>query len=282
VVFESYSFDVDRALITWTVDGKEVLSGIGERRVSVVLGDEGSVTRVVVSVRPNEGGTFSDRINITPSSVALVWEATDTYTPTLYKGKALPSEGGNIRVIAIPSFYTGSNYYNPKTVNYQWTINGEPVRALSGVGKQTLETKLNYFENTNSISVVATTFDGLLSAEESIDIVPTPISPRFYVYDQLLGPLYEKSFVSRVEINTPTSFIFEPFYISGSSLTSQNLTYTWLLNGLPVMPNVDGTITVTPKENASGIGNLSVTVENTKKYLQKAESLLQIVFNTTR
>ena len=104
VKYESYSFDMDRALITWSIGGKEVLSGIGELVLKVPLGGEGSITRVSVVVRPNEGGTVRDQILITPAFVSLIWEASDTYVPPLYKGKALPSEGGLVRVVALPSF----------------------------------------------------------------------------------------------------------------------------------------------------------------------------------
>lgn len=280
VKYESFSFDTDRALLTWSVNGKEVLSGIGELTLRVPLGGEGSVTRVGVVVRPNEGGTVRDQILITPAFVSLVWEATDTYVPPLYKGKALPSEGGLVRVVALPSFYSGTTPYNPKTINYQWSINGERVKALSGVGKQTLETKLNYFENENIIEVVASTFDGLQSAEESLSIAPTRINPRFYIYDPLLGVDFSKAFTKRVEITKPTSFVYEPYYISNKDITSPNIETTWALNGLPVEPDEYRVISMTPKPDSSGVGTLSVTIEQTKKYLQKAESALQIVFNT--
>ena len=280
VRFESYSFDIDRALITWSVDGKQVLSGIGETRLSVSVGGEGTLTKVSVSVRPNEGGSFSDQILITPSSVSLVWEATDTYVPPLYKGKALPSEGALVRVVALPSFYSGSSPYNPKMINYQWSVNGERVKSLSGVGRQSIDTKLNYLENENIISVVATTFDGSQSASEEVTIVPTPISPRFYTFDPLYGVDYTKAFTDRVEITKATSFVFEPYYISNKDLSSPNIETQWSLNGLPIEVPESGVLTITPKPDTSGVGALSVTIEQTKKYLQKAEGVLQIVFNT--
>jgi hypothetical protein len=282
VKYESYSFDVDRALITWSVNGTEVLSGIGERSLKVPLGGEGSITRVSVVVRPNEGGTVRDQILITPAFVSLVWEASDTYVPPLYKGKALPSEGGLVKVVALPSFYSGSTPYNPKTINYQWSVNGENIKALSGVGKQTLDTKLNYFENENIITVVASTFDGLQTAEESITIAPTSLSPRFYIYDPLFGVDYSKSYTKRIEITKPTSFVYEPYYISNKDITSPNIETSWSLNGLPVEPDEYGILSITPKQDSSGVGTLLVTIEQTKKYLQKAESALQVVFDTRK
>ncbi len=278
---QSYSFDIDRALITWSIDGKQVLSGVGETKVSVPIGGEGSLTRVSVAVRPSEGGVFNDQIIITPASVSLVWETTDTYVPAWYKGKPLPSEGGLIRVVALPSFYNGNTPYNPKNIDYQWSVNSERVKAFSGIGKQTLDMKLNYLENENTISVVATTFDGAQSAEESITVVPTPVTPKFYMFDPLFGVDYSKSFLNRVEIKKPTSFIFEPYYISGTDLTSPNIVTQWLLNGLPIETGADGILSVTPKPNSTGVGALSVTIEQTKKYLQKAEASLNIVFDTT-
>lgn len=280
VKYESFSFDINRALITWSVDGKEVLSGIGETRLSTSVGGEGSVTKVSVVVRPNEGGTVNDQILITPASVSLLWEAVDTYVPPLYKGKALASEGGSVRVIALPSFYNGSKPYDPKLVNYQWSVNSERVAALSGVGKQTLDTKLNYFENENVIEVVASTFDGAQSASESITIEPTRITPRFYFFDALFGVDYSKSLGGRIEITKPSSFVFEPYYISNTNLSSQDITTSWSLNGLPIEPTNDGVLSVTPKPDSEGVGVVSVTIEQTKKYLQKAEGVLRVAFNT--
>ena len=127
---------------------------------------------------------------------------------------------------------------------------------------------------------MATTFDGLQSAAESITIVPTRISPKFYTYDPLFGVDFTKSFTRRVEITKPTSFVYEPYYISNADITSPNIETIWTLNGLPVEPDEFRVISINPKPDSSGVGELSVTIEQTKKYLQKAESTLQIVFNT--
>jgi hypothetical protein len=163
---------------------------------------------------------------------------------------------------------------------YSWSLNDEALGSLSGTGKQTLDTNLNYLENENVVKVVATTLDGAQSAEGSVTVVPTSVSPRFYLQDPLSGIHYENALEDSISINKETSFAYVPYFISATSLDSPNLTYSWSLAGLPVSAQQAGILTLRPKNGVSGSEMLSVSVEQTKKYLQKAEGALQVLFDT--
>ncbi len=280
ITLESYSFDPTRAFITWTVNGKKVLSGNGETRLTISSGAAGEQKNIAVSARASDGGTYNDQLVLSPASIGLLWEATNSYAPPFYKGKTLPSEGAAIQFVAIPSFYSGGKRVPPSAVTYNWTFNDNLARESSGLGKQTYSTQLNYLENENAVKVQATSLDGGSQAEARDTLVPNQIVPRIYSTNSLHGTDYTHVLTGRIEINKEISLVVEPYFISPASLASPDLSWSWLLNGIPTSPQGVNTITIVPKENAQGAGTLDVSIENTKKYLQKIETSLSIVFNT--
>jgi len=64
-------------------------------------------------------------------SVTLTW-TTDTYVPLSYQGKALPSRGSNIEVVA----QLDSLQLNPEELNFNWFINNHIGKEGSGINKQ--------------------------------------------------------------------------------------------------------------------------------------------------
>ena len=64
-------------------------------------------------------------------SVTLTW-TTDTYVPLSYQGKALPSRGSNIEVVA----QLDSLQLNPEELNFNWFINNHIEKEGSGINKQ--------------------------------------------------------------------------------------------------------------------------------------------------
>lgn len=280
ITLESFSFDPSRAFISWTVNNKKVLNGNGETKLKISSGQAGEQTLISVSAREQGGGVYNDQITLSPASIQLLWEATDSYVPPFYKGKTLLGEGANVRFVAIPSFYSTNKRIPPNLVSYNWTFNDNLARESSGLGKQTYRTQLNYLENENTVKVQAISLEGETQAEARSILIPNSVVPRLYITNTLNGPDYTHATRGRIEINKETSFTFEPYFISGTTLTSPNLSFSWSLNGLPITPQNENLVTIIPKENAQGSGTLEISVENTKKYLQQVTSSLIIVFNT--
>jgi hypothetical protein len=83
-----YSGDLNSADITWYQNGKNVLSGKGEKRYSFKMGPAGTETEIEIRIKLMGGSSFTKTFTLGGADVDLVWEAS-TYTPPFYKGKAM-------------------------------------------------------------------------------------------------------------------------------------------------------------------------------------------------
>ena len=113
ITLNSYASNLDSVLITWSVNGKNILSGIGKKSFSLKTGPAGSTSIVTVVVSLPDGD-ITKTITIKPSVMTLLFQANDSYVPAFYRGKALPTLGSEIKVVAMPEIG------NPKNMTYAW------------------------------------------------------------------------------------------------------------------------------------------------------------------
>lgn len=277
IKLESYSFDPTRSNITWTVNNKIVKSGYGETSISLKTGQEGVQSIVRVSAVTNDSQKYEAGIVLAPQSIDLIWEAIESYVPPFYKGKALPGEGSLVKITALPSFYSQGKKIPAEDISYNWSLNSEVAQNLSGFGKQTFTTYLDYLSNTNEIKVVAQTLDGN-SAEKRITILPNAINPIFYESDPTLGPNYAYALPNYLEIKKDLFLVVEPYFISSKGTSAGGLTYNWSLNGLPITPSDNTHITLHPKEGYTGVSAINVSISNSKRILQEIQKKIEISF----
>ncbi len=277
IKLESYSFDPTRSNITWTANNKIIKSGYGETSLSLKTGAAGTQIIVRVSAITNDSQKYDAGIVLAPQSLDLVWEAIESYTPPFYKGKALPGEGSLVKITALPNFYSGGKKISAGDISYKWSLNSEVAQELSGFGRQTFTTYLDYLSNENEIKVVAQTLDGN-SAEKRITIIPNKIDPVFYEYDPTLGPNYAHALDNYLEIKKDLFLVVEPYFISSKGGAASGLTYNWSLNGLPITPSDNTHLTLHPKEGYSGVSTINVSISNSKRILQEIEKKIEISF----
>lgn len=130
VQVNSFSINLDARPITWYVNGTETQRGIGKKQISVKTGAIGSVTRVVATIDVNGITKINKVIELRPNSVDLLWEAVDSYVPPFYRGKALPSAEGALRVTAVA---IGTN--NKSNQIFTWLRNNIISQPESGFGR---------------------------------------------------------------------------------------------------------------------------------------------------
>lgn len=275
---QSYSFDVDLALITWTVNGKVFDSGLGKKSITIKAGGTGELTRIEARAIISDTDSITLFYNLSPQTVDLVWEAVESYVPPFYEGKALPGDGSMIRVTALPSFVENGRLVNPASVVYEWTMNDQALPSQSGTGKQTLTTKLDYLSDESTISVTARSLSGVV-AKSRITIYPTEIKPVFYRYDDIFGLDRSYAITGRLETKKEITFRLIPYFISKISTQPQAEEYSWSLDGLPIKTQGNDTVTLKPKEGTYGAKKLVVKIENTKRYLQQTTAELLVVFD---
>ena len=184
--------------IIWSVDGKAVKRGMGERTFIFTTGALGERTSVRVTIDSETQGFFSRTFTFTPSLVNLVWEA-DTTVPPLYRGKALYSAGSPLKVVAFPTVYSGSSRVAPSALSYQWERGGESVPEASGLGRYGFSFSGDQLKNAETVGVDVY-YGNTKAARGEITISAAEPQVLFYERDPLRGILYEKALPAAISL----------------------------------------------------------------------------------
>lgn len=273
---------VGDAQISWTQDGKQLVSGVGVRTASVTTGPLGSKTVVHVSVRSASQGNFEHNFIIVPSLVNLIWEA-DTSVPPLFRGKPLFTGGSQVMVVAFPQVVVRGAFISSKALSYQWSLNGDKIPEQSGVGRNTFTFIGDQLKNSESVEVVIQ-YNGVSVGGGTVTIGVT--DPQLVVYerDSLRGELLDTAMVGSNQLTAKEITLqAEPYYFSNSK-TVGAIRYTWTLNDDEVTgpDSSRGILTLRQTGSGSGIGNVSVTAQNTNssQLVQSATATLQLLFGS--
>jgi hypothetical protein len=278
----TYSFDLDRSNVRWTVNGKVVLSGIGEKRIQTTLGTAGQTTTVGVVVS-SSAGTFSKTFSVKPvQDVDLVWEA-KSYTPPFYKGKALFSYQGEVTVEAIPNFFQGGKRINPKNLVYTWKNDGNNIPSASGYGKNSVKLQPQGINiQPLDISVTVSSLDNSLTGIGSTVIGTQQSSGVFYIYSSLYGTLYNHALPQNFELkDSEITIERSPYFFSVSSpYSNQAVSYTWSINNqaIPSQSAIGNRILLKRPANTAGISLISVKATSLDKLLQYDTAGISISF----
>jgi hypothetical protein len=279
ITLVSYSFDVDTSYITWTINGKQVRAGLGEKILTATTGAVGQTSAIRVRATLKDGSGVDLDLNLTPQGVDIMWESPESYVPPFYEGRSLPGEGATVRVVALPSMSYKGVATDPSQVAYSWFVNNQFMAASSGAGKQSANLRLDYLSDSSVIRVLARDVNGNTATKE-ITIIPHSAVPLFYLTDPAYGIDYSQNLGLRYETTGDVTLAFVPYFFSNNGTLSTTTSYTWTLNGSPITPTSNSTLTLSPEKNTTGYHTLSVSVENTKRTLQKALGSLTIVFDT--
>ncbi|HVV38789.1 MAG TPA: hypothetical protein VHD31_00490 [Candidatus Paceibacterota bacterium] len=269
------------ATITWQVNGKTVLSGVGQKTFSFTTGDLGVTTRVHVVINSSIQGTITNDFVFTPTRTALFWEA-DTSVPPLYRGKALYTAGSSIKVVAFPQVVLSGGTVTANNLSFQWKLNGDPVTVASGKGHNTFTFQGSQLRSGEQVDVDIY-FGSSLVGQASVFIPAVNPGVLFYNKDPLRGVLYDQAFPSTITlVGKEITLLAAPYYFANESLRGGTASFAWTLNGDSTSgPNSDsGILTLRQAGNGAGQADVSVEVQNTdpKKFVQDAQAALRIMF----
>jgi len=270
--------------ITWSRDGKTVLSGTGASRYSFTTGNPGTETEVVVSIQSSQYGLISRTFDFNPSTVDLIWEA-DTTVPPMYPGKALMSPGSDVRVVAFPSVFSGGKRLGTSDLSFQWKLNDEVQPDASGLNRSAFSFTGNQLHQGEVVSVDV--FRGGTRFAHGEIAIPT-FAPLllFYAKDPLRGVLYDTALEGSAALPGQEAILHaEPYFFSRQSLAAGTLQYVWALNGQEVTgpDSARGELTLRQTGSGSGSADLSAELQNTddSKLLQGARASLTIFFGSS-
>lgn len=275
VQVENYSKDLNATDISWSLNGKVVLKGIGQKKFEFETGKLGSASNISI----NMGGK-TESLTIRPTVVDLIWQA-DSSVPPFYKGKSLHSNQGKLTVVAEPFFITSQgSRLNPANLTYKWRKNNILDNNASGYGKSAYKIPTQVLMKPIDIEVEVSSTDNIFKSSSKITISESPTQTILYESHPLFGIRYETALSDKTFVlsgNDEVSVSAVPFFFSRSNNFS-GLKYVWKLNGSAVSYSGQ-TATFRKPENVSGKSEIVVDVSGIENVFQKSGAKFSLDFS---
>ena len=281
ITLNSFSYDLDRSTITWSVNGQDKKTDIGIKTFTVQAGKNGQKMIVRASVDTPADGTKAISISFTPANVDLIYESL-SYTPPFYKGKTLNPNQGKIVVTAIPNLIGTNGVKIPtKNIIYTWKKDSSVQGSVSGLGKNTFTFIGSIPVRDSLIEVEASSIDSSISASGQVNI--TNISPKilFYENSPVYGILFNRAVVGTVKMLTDEfTVVAIPYFFGVNSATQKDLDYIWSLDDTTVSSqNPINYFTTRLDKVGSGTANIGLKINNNINIFQSTDSNYLIKFN---
>ncbi|HVU75470.1 MAG TPA: hypothetical protein VHD38_01360 [Candidatus Paceibacterota bacterium] len=281
ISLQSFLYDLDASSIIWSEDGKIIAQGDGVKSVTIQAGALGSAHVIEADVN-GASGQASAQITIAPASVDLLWEA-DSYVPPFYKGRALPSAGGTVRIAAIPHLIrSNGTAISPADIVFTWKKDGQLLEDISGRGKASAVVDGPTLFGSEAITVDAVSADGSLQAESILRLSDT--KPRINLYENhpLFGILFGQALGSSTFIpDNEMTFAAVPYFAPVTSTSDRNLEYAWTVNGQPVATDSDHAEELTVNAASStGVALLSLSLTHASNFFFGVDGSWQVTLNS--
>ncbi|MBU1246674.1 hypothetical protein KJ973_00330 [Patescibacteria group bacterium] len=274
--------DFDKSKIYWYINEKVQVSGIGEKTFSFIVGEVEEKTTLDIIIITEQGRRFDLQKIIVPTSIDLLWEA-QTYTPPFYRGKALPTEGSPIKVVAIPNTKDQKTKYT-----YSWGVNKLfPLVDSSGYNRTSFILSGAKEKYSQKVVVSVSSFDGSKNTKKIIKI--TSVEPAVILYEKSIKNILNSPFLGQAlsgakEVNSKGLVIrAEPYFFSKTDLENNKLEYIWKINQSSIknLKKQQREINFVPptKESAGQQqSSIQVTIKNTATYAQQRSAGLSLKY----
>lgn len=279
VVLNSYVYNLDTVSISWFLNGVASSSGIGKKTFSVNAPEAGKKTDVSARlVLPD--GIAEIKVSIAPSVITLLWQANDSYVPPFYRGKALPTPDSEVKVVAMPEVRNAGVVVSPQNMTYSWKKDYTNNVDGSGYGKNFFTYINDYLEDSNNVSVVATTVDQKTSTSASVDIGMTEPKIVFYKNDSNLGTMWQNALSLQHRIQEKGIIEATPYFISPKELQTPSLIWSWFINDsrVSLTENKKNLIPLSAEAGVHGTSKLRLEIGNREKVFQTTNKEIDVVF----
>lgn len=271
---EAYSYDLAQAGIAWSVDGMIKDEYAGEQYITLRAPALGVPMRIGVKVTEQSGTVHTAAKTVTPGALDLVVESS-TRVPHFYRGKALPSAGSPVRLIALPLLYTSAGaLIAPDKLLYTWRI-GEQV-AKAGISQNVLNTTMS-LGGSMTVELTAEAPDGS-ARHTSIQEITAAEPLNLFYEDNPLHGLSQNALPPEFTLTQDEiSIRAEPYFVSRNIFN--NAKYEWTINNAEVQnPNADPQVLTLRKTGGSGSAQVGFSIRNLESLLQAASSAFTVYF----
>ena len=257
VKLTSFSIDLDRANISWELNGEVLAENIGQTNFSFQTGAVGKEMILRINIIGNNEQFVQKTITINPAEVDILWEA-ETYVPPFYRGKALPTPGSTIKIVAFPNMIVQNQKIPSSELFFRWQENF--ANTKQEYGKPWMITTASNLFGEKEISVEISDLNKTAVAKNLFNL--NSISPTVLFYEK--HPLEKYRFTKSI----PESFSLlaqeitlraEPFFFDLNAVDKIN--YEWGINDTISTTFADEKEIVLRKNNGSkGEASVFVTV----------------------
>ncbi|OGF63508.1 hypothetical protein A2926_02490 [Candidatus Giovannonibacteria bacterium RIFCSPLOWO2_01_FULL_44_40] len=278
VTAKSFAFDAPRTNFRWTLNGKEIASGVGLVEQTFTAGALGSVMNITVRAVSADGLPYEAGVSVSIADIDFVVHSA-TYVPQFYRGAALPTPGSVVEVIAVPHLFRGGSRISQQNLIYEWSLDGKPVLSQSGGGRNKLALKLaDVGGSSYLVTLKINTLDGVVFTQKSARIKTYEPEILFYETNALTG-LKPQAILSFFGLaGSSFSILAEPFFFDLNSLKRSEV--RWSANGekiaLTAEPKNPRLLELTAPSGAESQTNFSLKIEDKEHIFQSAEAGLMV------
>lgn len=276
----SYSINLDKTNIVWSIDDQEMSRGIGKKSFSFKTGSAGTPITLSIIIDTIDGQSISKTITIIPADVDILWQAYDAYVPPFYKGKALAPSQGQFKVVAMPNLINQSGKVNINNLSYVWEKDDKVQSDSSGWGKNYLIFQNSYLDRDNTVEVKISDISGRTNASGRITLNTSNPKILFYKNDPQFGVRWETALNNGFIINPEGEILnVEPYFFSPKNISSSNLSFDWFLNGQKIStPNPKNILSIKPEAGQSGSATIKIDINNINTLFQSMSKQINVSF----
>lgn len=273
VSLNDYSVNTLGATISWFINGVEQATSKNERSIKVPTHELGTQEVVKVVLSRTNAPSLSTTLTLTPVVIDIILEA-DTYIPSFYKGRALPSQESSVRAVALVHDTNGgikNNYI------YKWSVGSTVLLGGPVKGKFALDYVMPRYSD-NELTVEVFTTEGALLGKKTILVSPVETQLHFYEYSSLRG-LSERTAANPFPlISEETTLYGEPYFMN-THINTQEADFEWTLNNEAAAATAGTPNAITLKRSgAAGTSAVSLRVVTKSRIPQYVMQRLQLMF----
>ncbi len=270
-VVRGYLVDLNRATISWSINGRVVDQGVGKKTFSFQNSESGKTTTLTAVINTRDGIYIKKELSFTPMGATISWEA-DTYTPPFYKGKPLLSPEARVRVIVFPDTGTPGNFV------YEWEKDTTSIVSASGYGKNSFSFSGPIPFGETGVRVHVSSLNKTQKSTKKINLTLSQPFILFYENHPLLGvwynfPIYTNLTIAKKEL----SISAEPYFFSNETTEKPTFLYNWSLNGSTV-GNPGRIITLRNEQGEKSSSSIALAIRGLAQTFQLASRSITINF----
>ena len=273
VSLDAYTINTTGATIVWTVDDIERTTAKNNRSITVTTKNIGEKTTVRATIYRDGNLPLPITTTIVPTAINIILEA-DTYTPSFYAGRALPSGQSQIRAVAV--VLNGTNA-PASAYTYKWEHDDEVLLGGPVTGKSDISFTMPRYNN-DTLNVTVTDAKGNVVGQDGIVLVPKEPELHFYDENPLRG-LSAKAVTNTFILIGDEATVHGIPYFMNTDLTAQTTTFEWKIDGKKVdKVNAESNTITLRRTGGAGKASIELSALTTTRIPQYVKKAFTIFF----